>query len=299
MLLTQIEYFKAIVETQSFSKAAEICNITQSAISQQIKALEAELGVRLFDRHNRTFSTTKAGDVFYRNCLIVLSDVERMRQDTIREGRRDEEDGFVLRIGYNVCYGGPEFQNAVAEFAAKYPKIKMQITNGNHEDLYEALKNEKVDLILSDQRRAFSDEYENLELCESKTFVQIARSNPLSSREYLTADDLKNIPCVLVAEKEQEKNEADFYSGIIGFRGGFLFAENMQEARLLVAAGSGVMPVEGIRTETYFDSAINLVPLWRGGAQVSRKYCAFWKADNSGYYIEEFGDILKSQFALG
>lgn len=292
MLLTQIEYFKTIIETQSFSKAAELCNITQSAISQQIKSLEAELGVALLDRHNRTFTPTKAGEVFYRNALIVLSDVERLRQEAIRA----DKDDFSLRIGYNVCYGGNEFQNAVADFAAKYPNIKITITNGNHEDLYVALKNEKVDLILSDQRRAFSDEYVNLELCESKTFVQIAKSNPLSKNENLTTDDLKNVPCILVADESQQENESSFYSDILGFKGGFVFAKNMQEARLLVAAGSGVMPVEGIRSETYFDSAITLVPLFRDGKQIERKYCAFWKADNSGFYIEEFGEILKSQF---
>lgn len=292
MLLTQIEYFKIIIETQSFSKAAELCNITQSAISQQIKSLEAELGVPLLDRHNRTFTPTKAGEVFYRNALIVLSDVQRMWQETVRAG----QDDFLLRIGYNASYGGAEFQNAVADFAAKYPKIKLQITNGNHEDLYASLKNEKVDLILSDQRRAFSDEYVNLELCESKTFVQIAKSNPLSKNENLTTEDLKNVPCILVASENQEKNESSFYSDILGFKGGFVFARNMQEARLLVAAGSGVMPLEGIRRETYFDSAITLVPLFRDGKQISRKYCAFWKADNSGFYIEEFGEILKAQF---
>lgn len=293
MLLTQIEYFKTIIETQSFSKAAELCNITQSAISQQIKSLEAELGVSLLDRHNRTFSPTKAGEVFYRNSLIILSDIERMRQDTIRAGH---DDGFILKLGYLASYGGAEFQNAVAEFASKYPKIKMQIVNGTHESLYEALKNETCDLVLNDQRRAFSDKYVNLELCETKTFVQIASSNPLSKQKSLTTEELKTIPCVVVADEANEKSESTFYSDILGFTSGFVFAKNMQEARLLVAAGNGVMPVEGIDPENYFDSAITLVPLFRGGKQVSRKYCAFWKTDNSGYYIEEFGDILKNQF---
>ncbi len=293
MLLTQIEYFKTIIETQSFSKAAEVCNITQSAISQQIKSLEAELGVSLLDRHNRTFTPTKAGEVFYRNCLIILSDIERMRQDTIHAGR---DDDFTLKLGYLSSYGGAEFQNAVAEFASKYPKIKMQIVNGTHESLYEDLKNETCDLVLNDQRRAFSDKYVNLELCETKTFVQIASSNPLSKQKNLTTQDLKNIPCIIVADEKNQESESNFYSDILGFTGGFLFAKSMQEARLLVAAGSGIMPVEGIKPENYFDSAITLVPLFRDGKQVSRKYCAFWKADNSGFYVEEFGDILKNQF---
>lgn len=74
MLFRQIEYFQAIIETGNFYQAAEKCNVSQSAISQQIKKLEQELGVKLLDRHNRTFSLTPAGEHFYRKSLILISD---------------------------------------------------------------------------------------------------------------------------------------------------------------------------------------------------------------------------------
>ena len=61
MLLRQIEYFQAVVEQNSFTAAAEQCNISQSAISQQIQALEAELGVKLLERVKRRFTLTPAG----------------------------------------------------------------------------------------------------------------------------------------------------------------------------------------------------------------------------------------------
>ena len=63
MLFRQIEYFQAIIETGNFYQAAEKCNVSQSAISQQIKKLEQELGVKLLDRHNRTFSLTPDGKI--------------------------------------------------------------------------------------------------------------------------------------------------------------------------------------------------------------------------------------------
>lgn len=62
MLFRQIEYFQAVIETGNFYQAAEKCNVSQSAISQQIKKLEQELGVKLLDRHNRPFSLTPAGE---------------------------------------------------------------------------------------------------------------------------------------------------------------------------------------------------------------------------------------------
>ena len=64
-MFRQIEYLHAIVETGSFAEAAVKCHVTQSAISQQIKALEARLGVTLLIRHNRTFSLTDAGNLHF------------------------------------------------------------------------------------------------------------------------------------------------------------------------------------------------------------------------------------------
>ena len=60
-MLRQIQYFQAVVRCHSFSEAAEECHISQSAISQQVKALENELGFALLERKNRSFTLTPAG----------------------------------------------------------------------------------------------------------------------------------------------------------------------------------------------------------------------------------------------
>lgn len=78
MLLRQIEYFQAVVEKGNFYLAAEKCHISQSAISQQIKKLEDEIGVKLLDRHNRTFTLTEAGEHFYRKSVVIMSDIEQL-----------------------------------------------------------------------------------------------------------------------------------------------------------------------------------------------------------------------------
>lgn len=56
------------------------------------------------------------------------------------------------------------------------------------------------------------------------------------------------------------------------------------------------MPVEGGESEPGFAAALRRVLLTRRGKPISRNYCAFWKTDNSGYYVEDFADILKSKF---
>ncbi len=62
MLLRQMQYFAAVVEAHSFTEAAERLYISQSAVSQQISALERELGVKLLERGNRSFTLTAAGE---------------------------------------------------------------------------------------------------------------------------------------------------------------------------------------------------------------------------------------------
>ncbi len=292
-MIRQIRYFQSVVRNNSFSEAAEECHISQSAISQQIQALERELGFYLLERKNRKFTLTPAGEYFYKKSLVLIADYERMCQEA---GRLAKDDKANLVIGYLRCYSGPEFHLALEEFSAKYPDVSVKIEYGNHEELYELLRSGGVDLVLNDQRRAFSDEYVNLILTVGSEYIEISARNPIAALPSITPQELKNVPCILVSSKEQRETEQEYYQGVVGFQGDFLYAENLEEARLLVIGGQGFMPVEGVRKPESFGSSIRRIPLFRGDSQITRNYCAFWKKDNSGYYVEEFADILKRKF---
>ncbi len=293
MLLRQIQYFQAVIRNNSFTEAAEEHHISQSAISQQIQALEQELGVKLLERKNRKFNMTPAGEHFYKRSLVLTADLERLCCETVRLSHRNKAR---LNIGYLRCYGGGEFHAAVAEFSSRYSDVDLNIINGNHEDLYDALRFGKVDLVLNDQRRTFSDEYVNLKLAEIPCFIELSPHDPLSELDGVEIADLKNTPCVLVASEDQRENERAYYRDAVGFRGEFQFAETLQDARILVASGRGVMPIEGAADSVFFGSALKRIPLTRDGEQVRRTYCAFWRKDNPGEYMEPFAALLKAQF---
>jgi DNA-binding transcriptional LysR family regulator len=236
---------------------------------------------------------TPAGEYFYKKSLVLTADFEKLCQETVHIAQKDET---VLRIGYLKCYSGLEFQQAVSDFSTKYPDVSISIINGNHEDLYDALRLGSVDLILNDQRRAFSDEYVNCILGTSECFIEVADSNPVALRESVEVQELKSMQCILVASAGQRENEQKYYHDIVGIQGEFIFAENLEEARMLVVGGKGFMPVEGLESSMQFGITMRRIPLLRGGKPIRRNYCAFWKADNSGYYIEDFAEILKSKF---
>ena len=293
MMLRQIQHFQTIVQENSFTEAAELCHISQSGISQSIKALEDEIGVKLITRKNRSFELTEAGKHFYKKSLVITADLKQLCRETVRIDRKDAAE---LSLGVLSTYSGDEFNRAIATFSEKYPAVELSITTGNHEDLYDGLHFGKLDLALNDQRRAFSDAYENSILTETACFVELASHNPLARLDTVSVDDLKNTPCILVASKEQEDEEQRFYRDIIGFKGEFLFAESLQAARVIVVANRGFMPVEGTNSDSFFGATLKRIPLLRDGEQLKRTYCAFWKKDNSGYYVEEFAEILKSKY---
>ncbi len=293
MRLRQMRYFVAVVKCNSFTEAAEECYISQSAISQQIQALEYGLGVELIHRENRRFSLTPAGEHFYHHSLIILDEVERLCQETVRIYKKDNRQ---IRIGYLRYYSGQELQHSIAAFSEQNPDADIHIVNGNHEELYDLLRTGGVDLVLNDQRRAFSDEYENYHLFSCYCYIEISNRSTLSALDKVTVGDLKKIPCILVASKEQQENEQDYYQNILGFCGGFLFAENLEEGRLMVAGNKGFMPIEAVTDVPQIGVTMKRVPLYRDEKQVRRSYYAFWKKENGNPDIKNFAEILRMMF---
>lgn len=214
MILRQLKYFVAVAETGSFTQAAERCFISQSAVSQQIQALERELEVELLHREGRKFTLTAAGEHFYQKGRPLLDGMERLCRETAELGQTSPPG---LRVGYLRGYSGPEFHLAVAEFTQTHPDVAVEIFNGNHEELYDALRLGRAGLVLSDQRRAFSNAYVNQVLTTNVCCVELSARSPLAAQDSLTAQDLRDLPCILVASAQQRDNERTYL--LPGYRG--------------------------------------------------------------------------------
>ena len=294
-MLRQIKYFQAVIRNNNFSEAAYECNISQSAISQQIQALERELGFSLLERKGRKFELTPAGEFFYKKSLVLVADYEQIVREATRFAGGEQ---VCLKVGFLRCYSGQEFHLALEEFVSKYSDIPVEVFYGNHDELYHMLLENKIDLAFNDQRRAFSDEFINMLLISSVTHIEIARRNPMSSLDKVTVQELKNMPCILVSSEAEKETEAEYYHTIIGLQGEKIFADNMEKARTLVISGKGFMSSEGTPIEGSLGTNIVRIPLYRGDEPVKRNYCAFWKKENAKKMSEEFAEILRSKFKV-
>ena len=290
-MLKQIRYFQSVVRLGSFTAAAEEHFISQSAISQQIKALEEELGVTLLERKKRSFTLTQAGEFFYKKSLVLVADYDNI----VRELQKQSAgSGEHLKVGLLKGYSGKEFNSAVSEFTAQYPDITVEVTHGNHDAIYALLRNNELDVVLNDQRRAFSDEYVNIVLDIREYYAEISVNSPIALLDEVEISDLKNTPLILLSTPDQQETERSFYANDLGFQSEIYFTEYIDDALMQVIQGRGFMLIEG--SGDAVQTTTKAVRLLRNGKPIIRRYCAFMKADNPKKHTNEFIEILKKQF---
>ena len=295
MVLKQIQYFLTVVDKMSFTEAAEALYISQSAVSQQITALEAELGVSLLKREKRSFSVTPAGEFFYRRCKALLRQMDAIVSETVRIGTDDESR---LRIGCLNLYRGYALREAVIAFSKLYPHVELSIVSGNHEELYRKVVSGEVDLVLNDQRRAFSDEFANEIIADAGFWVDLPEDFPLEHPDYVEIAELDSLPCLLLSSQGGHSTDESYFRENVGFSGSFSPMENFENASMLVASGRGYLPFYGIGTVPPPPKGVRCVPLYRSGKPIRTHFCAFWLQNRGGYYVEEFTAMLKQRIDM-
>ncbi|HIH2747078.1 LysR family transcriptional regulator [Burkholderia aenigmatica] len=124
--LALIEAFVHVVEQRSFGKAAQALQLTPSAVSRQIKALEDALGVQLLRRTTRAMSLTEPGTVFFAECQAALDQIRHARETARRAIR---EPRGTLKISVPVSFGRRYVVPHVAAFLARFPEIQIDLTS--------------------------------------------------------------------------------------------------------------------------------------------------------------------------
>lgn len=295
MLMQQIKYFTAVVNCKSFTEAAEQCYITQSAISQQIKSLEKELGVQLIQRGNRKFSLTPAGEFFYRNCLLLVEEFNRLKSETKQIGRLS---GNLLRIGALSSYGGAELLNAAATLLAKYPELSLNLVSGTHDELCEMLSRDEIDMAFNVMRSSVSSDYAYRQLAIAGAFIAIAPQSKLSRLDYAEPNMLRTTPCILVADPEYQSSEKRFFRLSLDMSDNFLYAASLEEAMYMVISNKGYLPMDMYSVNrARYSGFIRCIPLYRSRQQLTKHYCVFWKRSRATDAMEEYVRVLESKFA--
>ena len=145
MELRQLKYFITSADTLNFTEAARQCFITQSTLSQQIKQLETELGVQLFERIGKRVFLTETGRDFLPYARQTVADADYGVQRI-----KDIEDLKTGQLCIGTTFGlSALITDAIARFSEQYPEVHLEVMFLKQDELIEAVRERKVDFALT------------------------------------------------------------------------------------------------------------------------------------------------------
>ncbi len=241
MELRHLRYFVTVAEELHFSKAAEKLYVTQPALSKQIRALETELQVQLFDRAKQKIELTAAGVVFLETARRILLEIEQGIEKT-RQVARGEIG--KLKIGFTASALQTVLPEILDKFRQIYPNVELNLKEICTEDQVEALQDRQIDLgFLHPPIRDRSNSLSLHLLGEESILVAIPASHPLAALEKISFKSLANEPIIAYPRQKAPVLYEQFLQLFqqAGFVTNIVQEVKMTQTRLgLVAAGVGI-----------------------------------------------------------
>lgn len=241
MDLRQLRYASEVARRLSFTRAAEALSVAQPALSQSIAGLEAELGVRLFERNNRRVSLTDAGAAFLRRADRVLTDVAALGEEmsAYSGGRR----GRVV-VGTYQSFAEYTLPKLLGRFHAEYPGIEVALREGMADDLLAGLHGGSIDVFIgqvADTPYANHPDLHEEPLYEDELVLAVSGTHALTSRSSVRMEELRNENFVIFRPGSLITNRLNALARDAGFTPHVVFESvDSLTVRSLVAEGLGV-----------------------------------------------------------
>ena len=236
----RLEVFAAVAARRSFSDAARVLHLSQSAVSQHIAALEAELGTRLFDRTTRRVRPTVAGVALQSRVDALLRDyAEARRAVAAAEGRIAGD----LRIAASLTIGAYVLPAELAGLVQHHPDVRLRMTIMNTEQVVDALLQGRVDVGFVEG--SVQSEGIDVQPFRSDELVLIApRGHRFASVDSVAVEDLRTEPFVLREEGSGTREVAETHLRAAGIAPELLrvaaVLSGIDAIKATVAAGLGV-----------------------------------------------------------
>ena len=193
MELRQLRYVVAVADAGHFTHAAARLNVAQPALSQQVRALERELGVELFERTSRSVRVTSAGEA-----LLPLARRAIVAADDARQAALDQtaEPSGVVRLGVTPTVGAHLLPARLAAFATAQPRVELLLSEGGALALEEELAAGRIDLaVITLPPRHGS--LQTAELLSEELLLAVAPNHPLAGQQEVALAELAAEPFVL------------------------------------------------------------------------------------------------------
>ena len=249
MISKQEEYFLAIAQAGSISKAAQGLYLSQPALSSSLKRLEEDLGAQLFDRESTPLRLTQAGERYLSYVRENQERERRLRQDL---AQMEREPRGTVRIGLNLWRSSLVLPRVLPAFQRRYPHIQVEPLEGSHQELAARLDQGTLDFAVLHRPNPYPQfafqhlQYERLLLILRRDAPVLEHLSPASrDRElpHLSWTDLtafQDVPFLLLRKGQNLREQADLIFQTAGFSPHIaLTTSNLMTALYLAAEGHG------------------------------------------------------------
>ncbi len=193
MELRVLRYFLAIAQKESISKAADSLHITQPTLSRQLMDLEDELGKKLIIRSNKKIALTEEGAILRKRAEEILNLVDKTESEIALSDRGISGDVYIGAGETDTIKLIAKASKAVQQ---EHPDVHYHIFSGDSEDVIEKLDNGILDFgLLYTNVDASKYDYFTMPLKDTWGLI-MRRDAPLAEKEYITPQDLKNVPII-------------------------------------------------------------------------------------------------------
>ena len=193
MDLKNLQTFIQVAELNSFTRAGEKLGYSQPTVSLQIKQLESELGVQLFDRIGHTVSLTDGG----REALVYAQRICHMSEEMAQGAAGQYEPSGAIRLAMADSLCTPLIIKEFAAFREAYPKVALHVTTAGTDEMFRLLDHNEVDVVCTLDNHIYNTTY--IISNEEKIGVHFICSadNPMTNKKNLTMEDLLEYPFLL------------------------------------------------------------------------------------------------------
>ncbi len=196
MNLRDIKYILTVADTRHFGRAAERCFVSQPTLSGQIKKLEEELGVTLFERTNRSVEITPIGEAVLEHARLLLEQADAIEQ--VARAQRDPLAG-PLRIGAIPTLSPYLMPLILVPLKQRYPQLRLVLSEEITDALMRRLHHHELDAVLVATPEEGPD-LERIPLFDEPFWLAHPREHPLYAKDEITARDLEEIDLLLLSE---------------------------------------------------------------------------------------------------
>lgn len=197
MRLKDLETYLEVIESGSFSEAAKKIGVSQSAVSQQITALEKELSANLIIRGiPGVLSLTPAGEVFFARAKKILEEYQALQND-IAVIQRSVKGS--LSLGASSIPGNYLLPEIMLAFREKYPEVDIRLNVANTRDIMKKVADRECEIGFIGAARELSG-YNTKTWIEDRILLAVHPQHPFASRQSISINELKSQPLILREE---------------------------------------------------------------------------------------------------